>query len=329
MHPKDNVSCIIADIVVQAIGHEGIWITTFWSTSAICTIVANGLALTATIGSKQFKSSYNYLLMSLFISGFLSGSLVQILYAILASDSHFPNSCTWKRLALYFAAVSVVSSNFSIVGISWNLYFRTRKPRVYETFSNRQKWGIFIGIVWTLSFLAAITPVLFPEQTPLIPILVPLLFVSTVAYGKFMIKLRRSVRISPEYVSPHGLESSADYRRRCQRVVTIFLVSSLIIMLLPCLTVSLSHTNVKEYKAFRVLHRFTSTLPWIKHLTDPCVYLCCQKAGRTILTRRMRDVLDIARNRIIVRNRLIVRVLEQAADSRSTNEFQINNVDLI
>ena len=306
---KRNSSCAIADIVVQAAGYGIVW-SIFWSSFAVCTVVTNGIALTATIGKKQFQTSYNYLLVSLFTSDLLAGCIVQILYAFIAANQSHPHICILKRLSLYFASTFVLSSTFSIVGLSFNLYFRIRKPRVYETISSKRKWKIFTGIAWILSILSAITPIFYPQQTPLIPILVPLLFITTIVYWRIMIRLRTSVGASPEPKKRRSSqESSGDYKQRCQKVAAVFLLSSLLLTFLPCLGVILNRSLlIKTSKVFRYFYSFTSKLPWIKNLIDPFVYLWLQKAGRSILRQRMRHVIRIVTHR---RDRVDVFVEEQ------------------
>ena len=294
-YSNQNSSCIIADIVVQAIG-QGRVLCALWSSSASLAITTNALALVATTGNKQFRSAYNYLLASLFTSNLLMAAIVQPLFAVVSLNSYREHTCIIKKIAVYIGGNSFLSSTFFVMGVSFNLYFRIRKPLVVDSPSDKKRWIICIGIVWILSSLTAVTPVFYPKDTPLIPILFLLVLLTTLTFAILLLKLRKTVGV--HICGPSRSESSLVYKRRCKKVVITFLTVSVLFIFFPCLSVSLSHSqNITSTLSFKYFHSCVSKLPFIKPLIDPVVYLWFQNAGRNVLNQRMKQIRSIVSSR--------------------------------
>ncbi|CAO1429904.1 unnamed protein product [Diamesa hyperborea] len=117
-------------------------------------ITGNCIVLWIVLAHRRMRTVTNYFLLNLSVADLLMASLNCVFNFIFMIDSDWPFGAIYCTINNFIANVSVASSVFTLVAISFDRYIAIVRPLQHRT--SRKKARIFLAIIWLMSCVLAV-----------------------------------------------------------------------------------------------------------------------------------------------------------------------------
>ena len=173
--------------------------------TAILTIIVNYCFIAGILSSPSLHNPTNLFIISLSVSDFLVGLIVQPLACILMLTNVSGNPiCLMEYLVFISLSIFCGASGLCVPVISLDRYIRMKKLQYYLKYVTKKRACVAIGCIWANALAFAFTPFYgIPQDVFFIMLMVYLLGCSVVMGVAYKSVVRRSVAFSPKARKPN------------------------------------------------------------------------------------------------------------------------------
>lgn len=172
--------------------------------TAVLTIVTNYCFIVGIITSPSLHTPTNIFIVSLSVSDFLVGLIVQPLACVLMiMNMSGKPICLLEYLVFISLSIFCGSSGLCVPVISLDRYIRMKKLQYYMKYVNKKRASLAVGCIWVNALVLAFTPFYgIPQDIFYIMLMVYLLGCSVVMVMAYKSVVQRSVVFSSKQSKP-------------------------------------------------------------------------------------------------------------------------------
>ena len=241
-------------------------VSTFMNTIIICVLIF----------SKELHGTFYIILSSLFLSDFITGSVIFPLLAVLNATFEHPD-CLLLDSCQYFVHTISLASILSMMAIAYDRYLRVAKRHTYSMFMTKRKGYAIVVSIWLIApTLGALNTFIFSKVIAVAAACV----ISTILY-LYMVtikKLHTNVnQVTVNIAAQQPIHHDGGIRRSSRLVFILILV--ILMSWCPSIAISLVNDNIL-YSTNEYLLTGLQQLPLMSAVSSPFLYFLTNRTTR-------------------------------------------------
>eukprot|EP00794_Sanderia_malayensis_P009982 gene9982-11004_t len=244
---------------------------------AIFSTVANGLILCTMAYARELRGTFYRILTSLFVSDFITASVIFPLLAALNATFATPNCAVVVTCELLIHTMSLAGI-LSMLAIAYDRYLRASKRQSYNLYMKKTKGNIIIVIIWTLSLITGVISTFVYSRTAVILAIMTIVAILTL-YAMTMKKLKANKSQVVDTISSRvSIPCHKKGIKRSSRLIFVLIVV-LLLSWFPCIVISI-RTGRMLYSTDEYILTVVQQLPLLSAVTSPILYFWTNRTTR-------------------------------------------------
>ncbi len=277
----NGATCLESGILISRKNYESsVYLIVFvyiYVVFAIFSTIANGLIICTFVLARELHGTFYKILSSLFVSDFITGSIIFPLLATLNATFAKPDCNVLITCEFLIHTVSFASI-LSMMAIAYDRYLRASKRQSYNLYMKKTKGHVIIMVIWLFSPIAGVLSTLVYSKIIAIFAILTIICI-LVLYILTLKKLKANrMQINDNVCARSSVSCHDRGIKRSSRLIFILIIAMLLSWL-PCISISMISGSML-YSGDKYFLTAVQQLPLLSAVTSPVLYFWTNRTTR-------------------------------------------------